>query len=242
MKQAIIYTRFSPRPNADNCRSIEFQEDACRTYCEQRGLDVLATYRDSALSGKNTKRPGLQKAIQTVVKVRGVLVCYALARLSRGVIDSIKICEKLNKNNCDLVSVTEQIDTQTPMGRAIFKIMAVFAELERETTGERTRNILLAMQAKGERIARNPPFGYKYIDTERINQNTGKLVKIMKANPTEQEAVGWIVRLRRSGLTYDQIGKRLEAKGYKPRGKKWYPMSIRNIFLEADRKAGIKAV
>jgi site-specific DNA recombinase len=233
MKQAIIYTRFSPRPDADNCRSIEFQEDACRSYCTQRGLDVLATYRDRAISGKNMDRPNLTKALAQVKKIRGVLVSYSLARLSRGTVDAIHICEYLNKHNCDLVSVTEQIDTQTPMGRAIYKIMAVFAELERETTAERTRNILLAMQAKGQRISRHAPFGYKF----KIN-DAGR--GILVAEPKEKEAIGWIVRLRKSGLTLNQIGDRLLAKGYKPRGKKWYAMSIRNIIKDAEKKTGIK--
>ena len=223
MKQAIIYTRFSPRPDADNCQSIDFQEEQCRIYCEQRGLDVLECYRDKAMSGKNMERPGLNKALKRVIKIRGALVSYSLSRLARSTVDAITICDQLAKNNCDLVSVTEMIDTRTPMGRAIYKIMAVFAELERETTAERTKNILRDMQQKGKRISRFPPYGYVYAPDAN-----DKLILVPEQN--EQRAIDFILKNRNAGATLHEIKDKLIMGGFKPRGASWYPKSILNIY------------
>jgi len=229
MKQAIIYTRFSPRPDAGNCQSIEHQEQACRSYCQQNGLDVLATYRDAALSGRNMDRPGLRKALQHVSKVRGVLVSYSLARLSRGTIDAISIAQQLEKKQCDLVTVTERIDTTTPYGRLYYTIMAAFGQCEREVTAERTRNILKAMQSKGIAVSKCPPYGFRRKPTDRFNDKTGKRIHILETEPEEKHGLEVILNLRRQGVSYPKICTELTRRGFKPRGKKWYPRTIANI-------------
>jgi DNA invertase Pin-like site-specific DNA recombinase len=141
--------------------SCEFQEQKCREYCEYRGLDVRNVYYDKGISGKRAdNRPGLQKAMQEVCQRQGVLVVYDLFRLARSTRDAINILERLERRKADLAIITQQIDTSTPMGRAFFQMAAVFGELERANTAERTRATLVARQAAGFRVGRYPPYGW----------------------------------------------------------------------------------
>jgi DNA invertase Pin-like site-specific DNA recombinase len=221
MKQAVIYTRFSPRPKAHDCISCEFQEQKAREYCEYHGIDILAVYQDKSLSGKRAdNRPGLQEALVHVCKERGVLVVYALSRLARSTKDAIIISETLEKQGADLVIVTQQIDTSTPLGRAFFKMIAVIAELERETTAERTRRILKYMQNNGFRVAGEAPYGYKFDPND---------AKRILPNQDEINIINLCTRLYEQGKSLTMIMNYLEENGYKPRGKRWYVMSIKRI-------------
>jgi len=221
MKQAIIYTRFSPRPNASECLSCEFQEQKCRDYCDLHGMDILAVYQDKSLSGKRAdNRPGLQQALVHVCREKGVLVVYSLARLARSTKNAIELSETLAKQQADLAIVTQSVDTSTAMGRAFFKIMAVIAELERETTGERTKAKLLQMQKEGFKVTKDPRYGWK-VDPN----DPHRIVK----DAREQGIVELILRYHKQGLNYAQIGRELVRIGLHPRGDAWYAMTIKRI-------------
>ncbi|MBE3145022.1 MAG: recombinase family protein [Planctomycetes bacterium] len=235
MKQAVIYTRFSPRPNAGECMSCEFQEQKCRDYCDLHGMDVLAVYHDKNLSGKRTdNRPGLQEALVHVCKEKGVLVVYALARLARSTRDAISLSETLAKQQADLAIVTQSVDTSTAMGRAFFKIMAVIAELERETTGERTAAKLKQMLKEGYKVSSNPPYGWMNDPknpTKLVKQN-GKDVKVggkLMREPAEQEIIELILRLNKQDLNNRQIGDELNRRGLKARVSNWQATKIQRI-------------
>ena len=245
MKQAIIYARFSPRPNADESMSCELQEQKCREYCQLRGMDILAVFQDRGLSGKRAdNRPGLQQALVRVCQERGVLVVYALSRLARSTKDAIILTETLEKKEADLAIVTQQIDTSTPMGRAFFKIMAVIGELERETTAERTRVALQAMQKNGFRVSSKPKYGWmddpanppKVIKDKTTGRETkipGRTIKC----PAEQETLALMMRLHKEGLSPYYISKQLNRDGRLNRvGKVWSHVSIKRIIAANDVK------
>lgn len=238
MKQAIIYTRFSPRPDANDSMSCEFQERKCREYCEYRGLDVLNVYEDRGLSGKRAdNRPGLQGALVQICKVRGVLVVYALSRLARSTKDAIIISERLEKRHADLAIVTQQIDTSTPMGRAFFKIMAVVGELERETTAERTRSVLKSMQDQGFRIGRYAPYGFM-LDPDnptRYVKEYGKLKKIpgrIIQNADEQVIIRVILHLHSQCMGWTQIIRYLDANGHAARAPSGWQINMIKKIVE----------
>jgi len=231
MKQAIIYTRFSPRPKPDETMSCEFQEEKCREYCELHGLDVLAIYRDKALSGKNDKnRPGLQEAIQHVCDVQGVLVVYNMARLSRSIKFLVELSELLDKKQTDLVFVTQNIDTTTPYGRFYFHILAAVGQMQREETSNVTKDILLNMQKNGLRISRRPPYGFALDPNDK-----SKII----SDKHEQGVLDLILRYHKQGLGLSAIITELNRIGLKPRAKMWYPGTIKRIIekhLPKNRK------
>jgi site-specific DNA recombinase len=228
MKQAIIYARFSPRPNPDQCTSIEIQEARCRAYCEAKGYDVIASYRDVAISGKNTEgRPGFQEALIHTTKIQGVLVAYDLTRLTRSILDAIKTADILKKHGAHLALVTQNMDTTTPIGRYIYHIFAALAQLGREETSERTRITMAFKWEKRERISSNPRYGFK------VNPRNPKKVIV---DPQEQETIRMILDWDRRGVTQKEMKKRLEEGGYRVRGNAWHLTTIRRILLRYRKK------
>jgi len=235
MKQAVIYTRFSPRPNASECMSCEFQEQKCREYCNLHGMDVLQVYQDRSLSGKRAdNRPGLQQALVHVCREKGVLVVYALARLARSTRDAIVLSETLARQQADLAIVTQSVDTSTAMGRAFFKIMAVIAELERETTSERTAAKLKQMLKEGYKVGSRPPYGYMEDpkNPTKIVHQGGKDVKIVGRlikNPYEQGIIELILRCHNQGWPIRKIIEELDRRGLKARVSNWQPTKVQRI-------------
>ncbi len=239
MKQAIIYTRFSPRPDANDSMSCEFQKRKCQEYCDLRGLDVLQVYEDRGLSGKRAdNRPGLQQALVHVCKVRGVLVVYDLFRLARSTKDAIVIAEMLKKRHTDLAMITQQIDTSTPMGMAFYQIAAVFGELERKNTAERTRSVLKSMQDEGFRIGRYAPYGFKLDPdnpTRYVKDYKGKLKKIpgrIIEDADEQVIVRVIVHLYRQGFGWTKIIRYLDKNSHVARAPTGWQINMIKKIVE----------
>src|SRR5437762_942346 len=102
MTQAVVYGRFSPRPNPEECDSVEKQLERCRAYCTGHGYEVVAEFHDKDLSGgRADNRPGLQDAIATACRQKAVLCVYSLSRLARCTRDAIDLAERLNAAGAD---------------------------------------------------------------------------------------------------------------------------------------------
>ena len=232
--QAVIYARFSPRRNEDECESIETQYNYCDNYCKFHNLEILGHFRDDGLSGANAvNRPGLQEAIRTTIAHKAILVIYSLSRLARNTRETIEISEKLDAAKANLCSCTENIDTSTAMGDAFFKIIAVLAELERKQISERTRDAMLFHQANGRRMSHRLPFGFK-LDPEDPNR--------IVLCEYEQNVITRVLTMYGEQLSLRKIAKRLEEEGFVPRpsrklfkGKmvdikgKWHHTTVRMI-------------
>lgn len=223
MKEAIIYTRFSPRPEkykvkivngkvhkqVVDCLSAEFQELKCRDYCALYDMDVIAVYKDLAISGKSTEnRPGFDEAVRHVCRIRGVLVVYDLDRFSRSMKDIIDTSIILDKHHANLAIITLSIDTSNPAGRVVFHILAALGQYMRESSALKTKMRMLDMQSSGIRVSNNPPYGWS-VDPN----NESRIVK----NKQEQGVIELIVRLHQRGLNYNEIGRHLMSKGFNPR-------------------------
>src|SRR5438128_95114 len=161
MPLAVLYARFSPRPNAEECDSVEKQLERCRAYSLGHGYTVVAEHHDKDLSGARAdNRPGLQNAITAACKRKAVLVVYSLSRLARCTRDAIDLAASLSAAGADLAVIQENVNTRSPMGRFVFILFSALAELEREQVAERTSTAMLRHQAKGRRMARPARWPY----------------------------------------------------------------------------------
>ena len=158
---AILYMRNSP--GRKESKSCEAQYTILEDSCVRKKMAVEAHYKDKDLTGKNTRRPGLKAAMDHACRIKGVLVVYSLSRLSRSLADAIKLMGRLDAAGADLISITENIDTTSPIGRFVFHLMAALAQLEREQISERTRDALAAYRAQGRRTTslKRIPYGYR---------------------------------------------------------------------------------
>ena len=199
-----VYVRVSTQEQATEGFSIGEQEERLKAYCNALKWRVYKVYRDAGYSGANTNRPGLQ-GLLTDIKARRIskVVVYKLDRLSRSQKDTLSLIEdSFIANHVDFVSMSENFDTSTPFGRAMIGILAVFAQLERETIRERVK-MGKAARAKeglyhGSGIC---PIGYRYED--------GKLL----INDFERLQIQYIFESYVSGMPKADIAASLNEKG-----------------------------
>jgi site-specific DNA recombinase len=170
--------------------SIENQISLCKQYafshfeCSEEDIYI---YEDEGFSGGNLDRPQFKKLI-TDIKAKKVdtLICYRLDRISRNVSDFSGTMEMLNKYSVSFVSIKEQFDTSSPMGRAMTYISSVFAQLERETIAERIRDNMLELAKTGRWLGGITPTGYE--SEEVVSHTTGKARKLFKLKVVDAEA------------------------------------------------------
>ena len=149
---------------SDHSDSVKNQERMCREHAQMRfgdKMESFTVYQDEGFSGANTARPGLKNLLADIdVGKIDALVVYQLDRISRSVKDFSDIWDRLEKKNVSFVSIKEQIDTETPMGRAMIFITMVFAQMERETIAERVTDNARGLAMKGLWPHGAPPLGY----------------------------------------------------------------------------------
>lgn len=185
--KAAIYSRKSVFTGKGE--SIENQIEMCKNYylkLHSNEVEFLI-YEDEGFSGGNINRPEFKRMLNDIKDNKfNVLICYRLDRISRNVSDFSNILELLQNHNIDFISITEQFDTSTPMGRAMVYISSVFAQLERETIAERIRDNMLELSKQGRWLGGQMPLGFTsekviYIDEELKERSLYKL------SPIEEE-------------------------------------------------------
>ena len=165
-KRCAVYTRKSTDEGLDQeYNSIDAQRDAGWAYiASQRHegwVPVEDGYDDPAYSGGNLDRPALQRLLADVDAGRiDVVVVYKIDRLTRSLADFVRIVERFERKGVSFVSVTQQFNTTTSMGRLTLNILLSFAQFEREVTGERIRDKIAASKARGMWMGGMPPLGY----------------------------------------------------------------------------------
>lgn len=185
-----IYSRKSKY--TDKGESIKNQIDLCKEYAKNHfNVDKFLIYEDEGYSGGHADRPKFQQMIKDISKKKfSVLICYRLDRISRNITDFSNLVELLQENNIDFVSIREQFDTSTPMGRAMMYITSVFAQLERETIAERIKDNMHQLARTGRWLGGKTPMGFKsepiYVDDKRKGKK--KMYKLSSI-PEELELV-----------------------------------------------------
>jgi site-specific DNA recombinase len=159
-----LYCRVSTDEQAEHGFSIENQKERLAAYCLSQGWDDFRYYIDDGYTGTNTDRPALQRLIRHINegKIKTVLV-YKLDRLGRKQKDVLHLLEDVfDANGVSFKSATEPFDTGTPLGKAMLGILAVFAQLERDTIVERTTSGRRQRVSKGMWYGGRVPFGYEW--------------------------------------------------------------------------------
>ncbi|WP_312445686.1 recombinase family protein [Lacrimispora sp.] len=172
--------------------SIGNQIELCRQYISAHYgecfADSACVYEDEGFSGGNLDRPQFKVMMQEAKKKKfTAVVCYRLDRISRNIGDFANLIEELNELHISFISIKEQFDTSSPMGRAMMYIASVFSQLERETIAERIRDNMLELSKSGRWLGGNTPTGYK---SESVSSVTidGKVKKAFKLKLIEEEA------------------------------------------------------
>src|SRR5947209_13266770 len=165
-----IYTRVSTDQGLEqDFNSLNAQHDASQAYIRSQshaGWSLLrAKYEDGGFSGGNTDRPALRRLLDDVRAGKvDVIVVYKVDRLTRSLTDFAKLVELFDKHSVSFVSVTQQFNTTTSMGRLTLNVLLSFAQFEREVTSERIRDKIAASKRKGLWVGGTVPLGYELKD------------------------------------------------------------------------------
>ena len=175
--------------------SLDAQREACEAFIasqKHEGWTILPEmYDDGGFSGATIERPAFQRLLVDVGEGKiDVVVVYKVDRLTRSLSDFAKIVEIFDKRNVSFVSVTQQFNTTTSMGRLTLNILLSFAQFEREVTGERIRDKIAASKKKGMWMAGLPSLGYDVKDRRLvINEAEAKTVRDIFKRYTELKSV-----------------------------------------------------
>lgn len=208
-----IYTRVSTDRGLDqDFNSLDAQYDASQSYIRSQahaGWTLLrAKYDDGGFSGGNTDRPALRRLLEDVRAGKiDVIVVYKVDRLTRSLADFAKLVELFDKQNVSFVSVTQQFNTTTSMGRLTLNVLLSFAQFEREVTSERIRDKIAASKRKGLWVGGMAPLGY---DT-RLGRE--RLTGALAVDQVDESGFVVVLELRRfelSGLLVDDVPGQVE--------------------------------
>jgi site-specific DNA recombinase len=160
-----VYTRKSSEEGLEqDFNSLDAQREACEAFIisqKAQGWKSAGCYDDGGFSGGNVERPGLQRLLADI-KLRRVkvVVVYKVDRLTRSLADFAKMVDLFDAHGVSFVSVTQQFNTTSSMGRLTLNVLLSFAQFEREVTGERIRDKIAASKRKGMWMGGFAPIGY----------------------------------------------------------------------------------
>ncbi|MEK0086133.1 recombinase family protein [Benzoatithermus flavus] len=172
-KRCAAYARVSSDERLDQSfNSIDAQREAGVAYiASQRAEGWIVAgddYLDPGYSGGNMDRPGLKRLMADIEAGRiDIVVVYKIDRLTRSLADFARLIEVFERRRVSFVSVTQQFNTTTSMGRLMLNILLSFAQFEREVTGERIRDKIAASKAKGMWMGGVVPLGYR-VEARRL--------------------------------------------------------------------------
>ena len=219
--RAAIYARVSTLEQSQEGLSLGAQEERCRAFAFAKGWSLApdAVYVDGGYSGKNLHRPAMQRLLSDAHQGRwDILISWRLDRISRRQKDILTLLEDvLTPHDIGLQSATEPFETTTPMGKAMLGMLAVFAQLERETIIERTKMGRRASFQLGRWQGGKIPWGYQHTGTKGL----------LAPDPAVAPWVRELFAKAATGMGPHLLAQWLEQEHVRPPGGTiWYPRSI----------------
>src|SRR6202161_4549077 len=213
-----IYTRVSTEHGLDQeFNSLDAQYEAASAYIKSQAHAgwtlVRSRYDDGGYSGGSTDRPDLQRLLEDIrARKIDVIVVYKVDRLTRSLADFAKLVELFDAHGVSFVSVTQQFNTTTSMGRLTLNVLLSFAQFEREVTSERIRDKIAASKRKGLWVGGPLPLGYHMKDDKiAVVEDEAERVRLIYRRYLELGGVNALVRdLQKRGI---RTNSRLLATG-----------------------------
>jgi len=240
-----IYTRVSTDHGLDQeFNSLDAQYDAASAYIKSQAHAgwtlIRSRYDDGGYSGGSTDRPDLQKLLNDIrARKLDVIVVYKVDRLTRSLADFAKLVELFDAHSVSFVSVTQQFNTTTSMGRLTLNVLLSFAQFEREVTSERIRDKIAASKRKGLWVGGTLPLGYQMKDGKiAVVEDEAERVRQIYRRYLELGGVNALVRdLRERDIrTKSRLLKTGATRGGIPFGRGSLFYLLRNHFYIGEVK------
>jgi site-specific DNA recombinase len=191
----VAYTRVSRigdrDVNSDSFITVDLQLTQIESYAKTYGHEIVAHFSDLDESGGKESRPQFDLALAVATNGADGLIVAKLDRFSRNVGQALKILEALNEKGKQIISVSDQIDTSSAMGRAMWQIVLVFAELERGRASESWKAALSSAVGRGIHVASRVPTGYRRREDRRLEPDPIAAPVIRELFRRRAEGQGW---------------------------------------------------
>ena len=225
-RRAVGYVRVSTDMQASEGMSLEAQQAAIEMYCSMHGIKLVKMCKDVMSGGKDI-RPGLGEALRTLQQSADVLIVLKFDRLSRSIKHFCELYERYFKDGMkELVAIRESIRMDSSLGRALVGILLVFAQMEREAIGERTKEAIGHIKRSGYHFGK-VPYGKRAIpapDNPRM--------KVLVEDEEEQLVIVQIREWGETEIGISEMARRLNERGVvPPQGKEWTKSLIYNLRL-----------
>jgi site-specific DNA recombinase len=231
MPRCAIYTRKSTEEGLEqDFNSLDAQREACEAFIQSQRHEGWRTIRshfdDGGSSGGTMNRPALALLLDAVKRREvDIVVVYKVDRLTRSLADFAKIVELFDAHSVSFVSVTQQFNTTSSMGRLTLNVLLSFAQFEREVTAERIRDKIAASKKKGMWMGGPLPLGYDVQDRKLvINESEAKTVRTLFGLYLE---LGSVRRLKAEADRLGIVTKRRQMNGHDSGGK---PLTRGNLY------------
>lgn len=233
-KKAVGYIRVSTEEQRDSGLSLGAQRESITAFAKSQGYELVALIEDAAVSGatKPAERPGFSQILQLAQdEAFGILLVWKFDRLARHLAYAVSTTQTLREDyGVTLRSVTEPIETESPMGQTIFSIFAGMAMMEREAITERTLMGRKAKAKQGGFAGGKAPYGY-------ARDKEGGLVVV----PEEAAVVQKVFALSKRGLGTKAIATQLNAEGIPTRGgRPWIFSTIQGMLHNAKYEGNVE--
>ena len=228
VRRCAIYTRKSTEEGLDQAfNSLDAQREACEAYIKSQAHEgwkpVKAAYDDGGFSGGSMERPAVKRLMADLKQgLVDIVVVYKVDRLTRSLADFAKIVEILDGHGASFVSVTQQFNTTSSMGRLTLNVLLSFAQFEREVTGERIRDKIAASKRKGMWMGGTTPLGYEARDRQLlVNEADAETVRLIFRRYLELGCVSALAAdLREKGvISKARVSKKGNQYGGQPFGR-----------------------
>ncbi len=233
MPESAVYARQSI--DKKDSISIDTQIELCKSVAAN---DSIRVYSDKGYTGSNTNRPAFQQLMKDIRlgNINKVYV-YKLDRISRSLVDFMKMMEVFTQFGCEFASYSESFDTSTPIGRAMLQMCMVFAELERENTIQRVKDAYMSRSKEGFYMGGRVPYGFRLEKTTIKGKSSSKYVEV----PEEAKQLRMIFeRYSHPDMSLNGVVKYLLENDIKHlRGSKWQTSKLSDIiknpcYVKAD--------
>jgi len=237
--RAVIYARFSPRPDAATSESIQQQLKVCCRYCRERGYAKHKDriFWDVAVSGDQEDRPGLWDAVASLRK-GDVLVVRWFHRLARDAFLEEVIVRQVHAAGATIEAVEgASYDFDNPEQQLTRQIFAIFAEYQKKCIAKLTAAKMRSLQRNGRKMSARPPYGWSIdpANPPKFDPATGtKNPQWLRIEPAEQQHLKTVIELYESGLGLRPIAAEMERRGIPYRDHDhWHHGAVRAILERA---------
>lgn len=228
--KAILYARFSPRPNADECESVTNQLIELREFCKEKGWEVISERWDEERSGADEDRPGLIDALHDLRR-GAVLVVRDWKRLARNTMYALWIEQQVSAKGATMVTLDNGgalVDLNDPASSMMRTLLHAIAEYDRHMRNRRTSAGMRRNQRQGRRQSSILPYGFRHDYDGPLNPLG--VPELMIVDATETHVIAVLHRWREEGMSYRQIAGRLNEWQIKaPHGDTWHPGTLGRI-------------